>query len=203
LKRSVLHRRAARTGRPRDETIDHRALAATIELLLEQGVEGTTVQAVAKRAGIHASAIYRRWSSPIDLIEEALFPGFDAPLVEPTGNLRADLRRFLRAYVAAFGAPAARIAAPAVLAHRQSGSGERSPEQLLRVSTRPQFQAILRAAPPGTVDPNLDADAAFDVLLGAVLVRTMVPRIAGRRPIERTLDLLIRMLAPPPPEPGG
>ena len=133
------------------------------------------------------------------LIEEAIFPGFDAPLVAPTGELRADLRRFLRAYVAAFGTPAAQVAAPALMAHRLSDDSVRSPEQLLRVSTRPQFEAILRAAPPGSVDPDLDTDAAFDLLLGAVLARIMVPTIAGRRSLERTLDLLVRMLAPPPP----
>ena len=97
----------SRAGRPRDSSLDERAIAATLELLVERGFEGTTVQAVAKRSGVHASALYRRWSSRIELIEEAIFPGFDPPAVEPTGDLRADLLRFLGAYLAAFGSPAA------------------------------------------------------------------------------------------------
>ena len=156
------------------------------------------MQAVAKRSGVHASALYRRWPSRIELIEDAIFPGFDPPSVEPTGDLGADLLRFLRAYLAAFGSPAARAAAPGLMAHRQSMGNERSPEHHLRVSARPQFKDILRAAPPGAVDPDIDPDDAFDILLGAIFARTIVPTIATRQPpLERTVDLLIRMLRPP------
>ena len=155
------------------------------------------MQAVAKRSGVHASAIYRRWPSRIELIEAAIFPGFDPPSVQPTGDLRADLRRFLRAYLTAFGSPAARVVAPGLMAHHQSAGHERSPDHYLRVSARPQFNAILIAAPPGTVDPDLDPDDVFDILLGAIFARTVVPTIAARRPpIDRTVDLLVRMLRP-------
>jgi hypothetical protein len=77
--------------------------------------------------------------------------------------------------------------------HRQSAGGGRSPDQYLQVSARPQFQDILRAAPAGAVDP----DVVFDILLGAIFARTIVPTIAARRPpLERTADLLVRMLRP-------
>jgi AcrR family transcriptional regulator len=188
----------ARVGRPRDSSLDARAIAATLELLVEHGFEATTVQAVAKRSGVHASALYRRWPSRIELIEDAIFPGFDPPSVEPTGDLSADLLRFLQAYLAAFGSPAMRAAAPGLMAHRQSAGSGRSPEHYLRISARPQFKDILRAAPPGSVDPDIDPDDAFDILLGAILARTIVPTIATRRPpLERTVDLLIRMRRPP------
>jgi len=185
----------ARAGRPRDASLDARALAATVELLVEQGFEATTVQAVAKRSGVHASALYRRWPSRIELIEDAVFPGFDPPSVEPTGDLAADLLRFLRAYLAAFGSPAMRAAGPGLMAHHQSSGTGRSPEHYLRVSARPQFKDILQAAPPGAVDPAIDPDDVFDMLLGAIIARTIVPTIATRRPpLERTVDLLLRML---------
>ena len=57
-------------GRPRDTSINERALAATRELLVERGFDATTIQAVAEHSGVHASAIYRRWPSRIELIEE-------------------------------------------------------------------------------------------------------------------------------------
>ncbi len=186
----------SRAGRPRDSSIDERAIAATLELLVEAGLEGTTVAAVARRSGLHTSAIYRRWSSPIELIEEAIFPGLDPPAVRPTGDLRADLLRFLEAYQAAFATPAVRAAMPGLLAH-QLTSRARSPEQYLRVSARPQFRDILQAAPSGTVDPDVDIDDAFDLLLGAIVVRVIVPPVAARgRPLESTVDLLVRMLRP-------
>jgi AcrR family transcriptional regulator len=190
---------APRRGRPRDAGLNERALAATRDLLVEQGFAATTIQAVAGRSGVHASAIYRRWSSRIELIEEAVFPGFDPAAVRPTGDLRADLIRFVRVYVDTFGAPAARAAAAGLLAHRRGpGAQPPSPDYYLRVSARPQFRAVLAAAPAGAVDPAADVDDVFDLVLGAVLVRTLIPVGAvGPRPIERAVDLVLRALRPP------
>jgi len=78
-----------------------------------------------------------------------------------------------------FGSPAARAAAPGLLAHYPSAGDGRSPEQYLRISTRPQFQDILRAAPTSAVDPDIDADDVFDIMLGAILARTIVPTVAA------------------------
>jgi AcrR family transcriptional regulator len=184
-------------GRPRDTSINERALAATRELLVQRGFDATTIQVVAEHSGVHASAIYRRWPSRIELIEEATFPGLSPLSVRPTGDLRRDLRRFIRAYLAAFGAPAARAAAAGLFAHSQTSNAPRPPEMLLRVSARPQFQDILRAAPTGSVDPAVDPDDVFDMLLGAVLTRTLLSAVTARnRPVERTVDMILRMLRP-------
>ncbi|MEV6508798.1 TetR/AcrR family transcriptional regulator C-terminal ligand-binding domain-containing protein [Streptomyces sp. NPDC051642] len=94
----------------------------------------------------------------------------------PTGDLRRELRRFVRAYLATFGAPAARAAAAGLFAHSQTSNAPRPPEMLLGVSARPQFQDILRAAPIGTVDPAVDPDDVFDMLRGAVLTAPSCPR---------------------------
>jgi len=186
---------ARRPGRPRDTSIDERTLAATRELLVERGFDATTIQAVAAHSGVHASAIYRRWPSRLELIEEATFPGFNPRSVEPSGDLRRDLRRFIRAYVAAFSAPAARAAAPGLLAARQASSPLALSEVHLRVSARPQFQAILAAAPPGSIDPTVDPDDVFDMLLGAILTRTLAYAATARqRPIERTVEMILRLL---------
>jgi AcrR family transcriptional regulator len=186
-----------RPGRPRDASISERALAATRELLVQRGFDATTIQAVAEHSGVHASAIYRRWPSRIELIEEATFPGLSPLSVQPTGNLRSDLRRFIRAYLAAFSAPAARAAAAGLFAHYQTSSRLRPPELYLRISARPQFQDILRAAPPGSIDPAVDPDDVFDMLLGAILTRTLLFAVtARRRPIERTVEMILRLLRP-------
>ena len=148
---------------------------------------------------MHASAIYRRWPSRIELIEEATFPGLGPLSVQPTGDLRRDLHRFIHAYMGAFNAPAARAAAAGLLAHYRGSDRSRPPEQYLRVSARPQFQEILRAAPPGSIDPAVDPDDVFDMLLGAVLTRTILyPAMARNRPIERTVEMVLRMLRPLP-----
>ena len=184
-------------GRPRKAGIDTRVLEATRELLVENGFEATTVRAIADRSGEHASAIYRRWPSRVEIIEEAVFPGLSSVTVRPTGDLRRDLRRFIRAYLGTFGAPEARAAIPGLLANYQSSGRSGAPEVWLSVSARPQFLDILIAAPPGDVDPDVDPGDVFDLLLGAIMARTLVPTVVQRnRPAERLVDAVIRVLQP-------
>src|ERR1700759_301234 len=108
-----------RPGRPPDASISQRALAATRELLADRGFDATTMQAVAEHAGLHATALYRRWPSRLEMIAEATFPGLDAASVRPSGDLRRDLGRFIRAYLAPFTTPEARAAAAGLLAWNQ------------------------------------------------------------------------------------
>lgn len=172
-------------------------MEATRQLLVDEGFAATTVQKIAERSGVHASAIYRRWPGRLDLIEDAVFSELPPGRVRPTGDLRRDLRRFLRAYVTAFESPLMSAAMPGLLVANQAGPRARRPEEWLRLSVRPQFRDLLAAAPPREVDPDVDPDDVFDLLLGAVLARMAIPQGARRRPpIDRTVELLLRALAP-------
>ena len=47
------------------------------------------------------------------------------------------------------------------------------------------------------MDPDLDPDDVFDLLLGAILARTLVPTVVQRnRPVERLVDSVLRLLHP-------
>jgi AcrR family transcriptional regulator len=46
-------------GRPRDPQVDRDILAATIELLGEDGFDGLSIEAVAARAGVGKTTVYR------------------------------------------------------------------------------------------------------------------------------------------------
>src|SRR5262249_49355706 len=142
----------------------------------------------------HTSAIYRRWPTRVALIQDVTLPLFREGRFTPTGDLRRDLKRFVTACAKQYGTPAARAAIPGLLAAYQSDAMTPS-EEWARISLRPQFNAILDAAGPGAVDPTVDRDDVFDMLLGAMLARTFVPTAAARRPpIDRIVDLLLRIL---------
>jgi hypothetical protein len=56
---------------------------------------------------------------------------------------------------------------------------------------------ILLAAPHDTVDSSVDPNDVYDALLGAILAKTLVPTVIERhRPVERLVDLTLRMLQP-------
>ena len=59
-------------GRPRDPAADRAILQATIELLGEEGYEGLSIEAVAARAGVGKTTVYRRWPSKEPLVVDAI-----------------------------------------------------------------------------------------------------------------------------------
>jgi AcrR family transcriptional regulator len=83
---------ARRPGRPRSAEADRAILEATVELLGEHGIRGLSIEAVAARAGVGKTTIYRRWKSKEELIVAA------ASLLRPSevpaeqGSLIEDLR---------------------------------------------------------------------------------------------------------------
>jgi AcrR family transcriptional regulator len=185
-------------GRPRDPRIDDAVLAATRELLATEGFAATTIQAVARRAEVGATAIYRRWPSRIELIESAVFPHLDALDLTPAGDIVTDLRGFLKGYCALFGAPAARAAIPGVLAAYQSNPDRhRALAERIGQNVRSAFRAMLAAAGPEAVDPEADADAVLDMVVGAAFYLTFIQPFTNREdPEEHIVGLLARAVRP-------
>ncbi|SDP84397.1 TetR/AcrR family transcriptional regulator [Lentzea jiangxiensis] len=55
-------------GRPRDPEADTAILTAAFELFLERGLDGTSIEQVAKRAGVTRATVYRRFATKEDLL---------------------------------------------------------------------------------------------------------------------------------------
>jgi len=91
-------------GRPRDPALDAAILDAARSLLIEHGYQGMSLQGVARRAGVHMPAIYRRWRTKADLIISVVFPDEVEPLELP-GNLRGDVRAFVGSALREFADP--------------------------------------------------------------------------------------------------
>ncbi|MFE2422722.1 TetR/AcrR family transcriptional regulator C-terminal ligand-binding domain-containing protein [Streptomyces hokutonensis] len=71
----------------------HRAVA---ELLAEEPDEVLTIPAVAARAGVHATTVYRRWGSVAQLLADVATSRFSGDVVVPdTGSLVGDLERWM------------------------------------------------------------------------------------------------------------
>src|SRR5437764_6673311 len=111
---------APRAGRPRDPQVDAAIRTATLELLVAEGYQATTIQAVARRAGVSAPSIYRRWSSKAELVEAAVFP---SDLVEPTAggdDVSDNLADYCRRILGYLSQPPVRAAIPGLLSEYQT-----------------------------------------------------------------------------------
>lgn len=162
---------SALVGRPRDPHVDEAVRAATLELLVESGYQGTSIQAVARRAGVSAPAIYRRWSSKAELVEAAVFP---SDLVEPTGagdDLGEELAGYCARILDYLAQPAVRVAIPGLLTEYQT-----DPQMWQRLIARTVTpmrasfeQFLIRTGRSSTGS----LEALFEVMLGALFARAL------------------------------
>jgi AcrR family transcriptional regulator len=117
-----------RTG-GRSARVVTEVLSATLEEFAEQGYAGLSVEAVALRAGVNKTTIYRRWPTKADLVGAALVSLRDEDPEPPnTGSLRDDLHQVLQHW-------AAQMVTPRRRAIMQS---------LVLANTDPEMQAIVR-----------------------------------------------------------
>jgi AcrR family transcriptional regulator len=192
---------APRVGRPRDPRVDEAVRAATLELLVEEGYQATSIQAISRRAGVSAPSIYRRWASKAELIEEAVFP---TPFIEPTaetGDVERDLATYCRAILSYLGEPPVRAAIPGLLTEYQTDPqlwqrlGQRSVAPM-----RGTFAAYLASTgrrPVGSVD------ALFDVMMGSLFVRAINTGAVGADEFAREVAAIVANALKPDPVAGG
>jgi AcrR family transcriptional regulator len=201
----VTEQTAARTGpgRPRDPQLDEQVLAATLELLVEQGYQATTIQGVARRAGVVTTSIYRRWPSKTHLVEDAIFALDTDAAPAPTGDLHADLLAWTRLFFAAATHPAARSAIPGLLSayHDDHDSYRRLLGRGEQPTRRALTETLAAAAARGQAAPDCDADTIFEFLRGATLIRALTRGDEDAdRFCRRTAGALTVLAISPPPD---
>ena len=161
-----------RVGRPRDAAVDDAILTATVDLLVEVGFTGLTVDAVAARAGVGKATIYRRWRGKEQLVLDALTASRLHPEVPDTGSLRSDLLAYYEPLTEAEAQAGAIRLMPALAA--QAAVDDELAERLRAfVSDRrtPLAEVIERAQARGEVEQDLDVELAIDLLTGPIMYR--------------------------------
>jgi AcrR family transcriptional regulator len=166
-------------GRPRRAATDAAIIHAAVELMTEHGVQGTTLTAVADRAGVARATVYLRWPTRSALIGAAARAAVGGKPLPLSGNLEADIR-FGTSYVQrVFDEPAFAAMLPEIVRGVLA-----NPPELAFDSVAPRRRELARiyrerAAAEGfrtDVDPNL----AFDVILGAAIAHLL----ANGRPMS-------------------
>lgn len=166
----------SRRGRPRDPGAGTRIRNAAVSLLLENGVDGMTIDAVAERAGVGKATVYRRWASKDELALAAIEAMLtDEVRVPDTGSLLGDLTQLYEDLLRLAGE------GPHGLGFFRIAAAEaaRDPRiaDLYRLSTerrREKCNVVLdRAVRRGELAPDADRGLIFDWPTGVVLMRVL------------------------------
>ncbi len=162
----------ASLGRPRSHESERAILEATWQLLLEKGVRKTTIEGIARAAGVGKTTIYRWWPSKAAVFVDAFLARVETALPFPeAATAREALSAQMEQLVGVFRGDVGRIVA----------EGQSDPEAL--ASFRDRFlnlrrdvarQIIARGIDSGEFDAALDPDLAMDILYGPIYYRSLV-----------------------------
>ena len=164
-------------GRPRSEEADQAILAATLKLIGEQGVAGTTIEGVAAEAGVGKTTIYRRWPAKNDLIVAAIseLPPREFP---DTGSLPGDMAALANLQRERLAGTGLFRIVPRVLAESMNDADLHRAimKQVIGPLRELLRQVVVRGIARGELRPDLDVEALVDVLHAIPLYRILLSR---------------------------
>ena len=158
-------------GRPRSDRVHEAILDATLELLRETGFSGLAIESVATRAGVGKATIYRRWTSKVPLVIEAMqrIPEIPAP---DTGSLPDDLTEVLLSSIDALrSTPLAHVLPSLVGERNRDPELSEALDGFVAERRRPLLRMLDRAIERGELPPDADPELGVDLILGPFVVR--------------------------------
>ncbi|WP_448318920.1 TetR/AcrR family transcriptional regulator, partial [Streptomyces sp. CO7] len=161
------------------EDVTQAIRAAVLQELAAVGYARTSIEGVARRAGVGKTAVYRRWRGKLhlvlDIVSALAVEGLPAP---DTGSLETDLRLLYEFTSRALRHPVASQIIPDLQAE-----AARNPEidEALRKAVRSGQESVaLRilaaAVDRGELRRGLDEDIALDLITGPLYWRTVILR---------------------------
>nr|WP_156000119.1 TetR/AcrR family transcriptional regulator [Streptomonospora sp. PA3] len=153
--------------------------AAVFTELAKHGYGRLSIEAVARRAGVGKTAIYRRWSSKLQMVLEVVSAAAVKVMPVPdTGTLSGDIRELLDAGAQAMRHPLASQIVPDLLAEasRNPDIAETLENALRETQQGVSAVMIKNAVERGDLPADTDAELAFDMVFGPLYWRVAVTR---------------------------
>ncbi|NEQ70196.1 MAG: TetR/AcrR family transcriptional regulator [Symploca sp. SIO2D2] len=185
-----------RQGRPRSIQAHQAILRATLELLGEVGFEAMSLEAIATRAGVGKSTIYRRYNSKEELVADAIETMRQDVVIPDTGNLWRDIDELVENAAQITLTPLGRQTVAMIISSASSNS------QFAQIywnkylqPRRKAFAVVLeRAKQRDEIQAELDPGLVFDIMSGIMLYSLIFPPTteSWQEYVRRTLHLLLR-----------
>jgi len=187
-----------RKGRPRNPGVDQAILRAALELFVEHGVAGASIEKIARRAGVAKTSVYRRWPSREALLAQAVeaarnATGYTVDLVDRTAP--PDFVKLLVEACEVVGRPEIRK-----LMARLIGSIPDYPKlievyrETYYLPRREAFgRALKRLRAAGLLRQDIDLEAVAEMIIGAVMYHLVMPAPEGN-PTKALRDYMISLL---------
>ena len=164
-------------ARPRSEEARQAALTATVDLMLDSGVESVTFDDVAARSGVAKTTLYRHFGSKQAMVVEAAGSCFETVPTPDTGDLLQDLSILFDQKRHSASHRQLTELFPMLIA-----AGDRDPElrallQRQHEERRRPTRTVLQLAQlRGEISRDLDLEVAVSMVLGPFTIRKLIDR---------------------------
>ena len=164
-------------GRPRSAASHEAMLKAALELLAEVGFEAMSMDAIAARAKVGKTTIYRRYRSKDELVADAIESIREEVLIPNTGSLWGDIDAIIENAAQITFTPLGRQAVAMILS---SASANESFAKIYKTRylepRRAAFATVIeRAKQRGELADEIDAGLIFDTMSGIMLFAMLFP----------------------------
>ncbi|GMR02140.1 MAG: TetR/AcrR family transcriptional regulator [Acidimicrobiia bacterium] len=187
-----------RTKQMRGDAATEAILRATHDLIVDEGYTNLTIDAVATRAGVARSTIYRRWANKQALVVDAARIELRELEIPDIGSFREEIRMYMMGRLSWFlndestKATEASLAALAEDPSTEAAFGART-EALIT----PVVEAAERAKARGEIRQDVDISALKGIIAGPLTFTANYLRITpDLRLVDAVVDIICRGVAP-------
>jgi AcrR family transcriptional regulator len=183
-------------GRPRSIKSHQAMLQATLELLAEVGFDVMSIDAIASRAGVGKTTIYRRYASKEELVADAIESIREEIVIPDTGNLQGDIDALIQNAAQITLSPLGRQTVAMIISSASSNAQFAQIYWTKYLQPRQKTFAIVleRAKARNEVPIDLDSDLVFDAM-SAIMLYALIFQPTSESwtaYVHRALNLLFR-----------
>lgn len=181
-------------GRPRSGASHRAILEAAYAILVETGLKSFSIEAVASRAGVARTTIYRWWPDKSMLVNESFLNAFQPQLrFARTDSPSDDFRSCLASLAKALSGPDGRIAASVMAQAQSDPETQRLFLEEFSTPLRRSSTALLQAGiDRGEFRADLDVARLLDAAIGAVYLRLLLGQSLEQSWVSELADTILR-----------
>jgi AcrR family transcriptional regulator len=183
-------------GRPRSVKSHQAMLQATLELLAEVGFGAMSIDAIAARAGVGKTTIYRRYASKEELVADAIENVREEIVLPDTGTLQGDIDALIQNAAQITLSPLGRQTVAMIISSASSNAQFAQIYGTKYLQPRRKTFAIVlqRAKARNEIPADLDSDLVFDTMSGIMLYALIFQPTSESWTayVHRALSLLLR-----------
>lgn len=184
-------------GRPRSVEADLAIHRATLELLAEMGYDRMSIEAIATRAGVGKTTIYRRYNSKEELVADAIESRREEVEIPDTKNFWSDIDIIIASATQMTLDPLGRQIVALIIS--TASNNPQFAQVYWTKYLQPRRQAfasvISHAKSRKEIATNIDADLVFDLISGIMLYGLIFPpaKESYEAYVRRAISLVLKM----------